>query len=229
MAIIASGEIRTDNVRRRYARGLANLRAHRPNIDEDGYVASMFRRIYAAVLRAARPLFYELTERAYPQANEPPGRLRRSIVTDRFAKSFHAYIGTIHADRELRAPLTEISQIGPVIADSLVSSLSSERNSAEIAELLSLVTVVNTPETFRQSRVTGKTLVFTGALERVSRDEAKAQAEKLGARVSGSVSKKTDLLVAGPGAGSKLKEANELGIKVIDEAEWLRIVAEAEP
>ena len=94
-------------------------------------------------------------------------------------------------------------------------------------DLLSLVSpppyVVETLD----SPVAGKTVVFTGKLETMSRDEAKAQAERLGAKAAGSVSAKTDLLVAGPGAGSKLKKAQELGIKVIDEAGWADIVKEA--
>jgi DNA ligase (NAD+) len=75
--------------------------------------------------------------------------------------------------------------------------------------------------------VAGKTVVFTGKLETMSRDEAKAQAERLGARTAGTVSAQTDLVVAGPGAGSKLKKASELGIEVIDEAGWAVIVEAA--
>lgn len=74
------------------------------------------------------------------------------------------------------------------------------------------------------SAVAGKTVVFTGSLERMTRDEAKASAERMGAKVSGSVSKKTDLVVAGPGAGSKLKEAEKHGVRVISEDEWLKLV-----
>ena len=93
-------------------------------------------------------------------------------------------------------------------------------NERELDALLKLVTLEPMPAVASTSPVAGKTVVFTGALERLTRDEAKAQAERFGAHVAGSVSKKTDLVVAGPGAGSKLKKAAELGIEVITEDEW---------
>ena len=75
------------------------------------------------------------------------------------------------------------------------------------------------------SPVAGKTVVFTGTLEKMTRDEAKAQAERLGAKVAGSVSKKTDYVVAGPGAGSKLKDAQKHGVTVLSEDDWVKLIA----
>ena len=94
-----------------------------------------------------------------------------------------------------------------------------------IDRLLELVEVEPLAPVDAASPLSGKTVVFTGALERMTRAEAKAMAERLGAKVAGSVSKKTDLLVAGPGAGSKLKDAAKHGVEVIDEAQWLERVA----
>ena len=123
--------------------------------------------------------------------------------------------------------LTAIDGIGPAVAQSLIEFFHEPHNRAVWDELLEEVTPPAYVSNIRASAVSGKTLVFTGSLESISRDEAKAQAEALGARVSGSVSAKTDLLIAGPGAGSKLKKAAELGIEVIDEAGWAAIVAGA--
>ena len=117
--------------------------------------------------------------------------------------------------------------IGPEVADALLDFFAEAHNRAVVADLLREVRPVDVVHETRMSDVSGKTVVFTGSLETMSRDEAKAQAEALGAHVSGSVSKKTDLVVAGPGAGSKLKKASDLGVRVIDEAEWAAIVAAA--
>jgi len=118
--------------------------------------------------------------------------------------------------------------IGPEVAAALLDFFEEPHNREVIAAIFDAgVAVADVIHEVRDSPVTGKTIVFTGSLEAVSRDEAKAQAEALGAKAAGSVSAKTDLVVAGPGAGSKLKKAEELGIEVVSEAEWLEIVAAA--
>ncbi len=127
-------------------------------------------------------------------------------------------------DEEAAAELAAIEGVGPTVARALGDFFHEPHNIEAWDDLMREVSpplyVVET----RSSPVTGKTIVFTGSLEALSRDEAKAQAERLGAKAAGSVSAKTDLIVAGPGAGSKLKKAAELGIQVIDEAQWLEIV-----
>ncbi len=125
------------------------------------------------------------------------------------------------------AELSAVEGVGPVVAEALVDFFHEPHNREALDDLLSEVSPAPFVSDARQTEWSGKTIVFTGSLETMSRDEAKAQAERLGARSAGSVSAKTDLVVAGPGAGSKLKKAAELGIRVIDEAQWARIVAEA--
>ncbi|MFN4356632.1 NAD-dependent DNA ligase LigA [Sphingopyxis alaskensis] len=117
--------------------------------------------------------------------------------------------------------------IGPAVAEALGDFFHEPHNRVLWDDLLSEVSPPPYVVETRDSEVSGKTVVFTGKLETMSRDEAKAQAEALGAKAAGSVSAKTDLVVAGPGAGSKLKQAASLGIRVIDEAEWAAIVAAA--
>jgi len=115
--------------------------------------------------------------------------------------------------------------IGPEVANALLDFFEEPHNREALAAIFAAgVEVADLVHEVRESPVTGKTIVFTGSLEAISRDEAKAQAEKLGAKAAGSVSARTDLVVAGPGAGSKLAKAAELGIEVIDEAAWLEIV-----
>ena len=125
------------------------------------------------------------------------------------------------------AELSSVEGVGPVVAEALVDFFHEPHNREALDDLLSEVTPKPFVSDAKQTEWSGKTIVFTGSLETMSRDEAKAQAERLGARAAGSVSAKTDLVVAGPGAGSKLKKAEELGIRVIGEEEWARIVAES--
>lgn len=129
-------------------------------------------------------------------------------------------------DASAVAELTNIDGIGPTVAEALGDFFHEPHNRAVWDDLLQEVDPPAYVSNIRQSEWTGKTIVFTGKLETMSRDEAKAQAEALGAKAAGSVSAKTDLVVAGPGAGSKLKQATALGIRVIDEAGWAAIVSE---
>nr|WP_294849691.1 NAD-dependent DNA ligase LigA [uncultured Sphingomonas sp.] len=123
--------------------------------------------------------------------------------------------------------LSNVEGVGGVVAESLVDFFHEPHNREELAELMALARPAAFVSTARATEWSGMTIVFTGSLETMSRDEAKAQAERLGARAAGSVSAKTDLVVAGPGAGSKLKKAEELGIRVINEADWQKIVADS--
>ncbi len=123
--------------------------------------------------------------------------------------------------------LRQVEGVGPVVAQALADFFAEAQNREVWDDLLTVVRPKAFEAKERASEVTGKTIVFTGTLETMSRDEAKAQALSLGAKVAGSVSAKTDLVVAGPGAGSKLKKAEEFGIRVIDEAAWAAIFASA--
>ncbi|QQN75825.1 NAD-dependent DNA ligase LigA [Croceicoccus sp. YJ47] len=131
-------------------------------------------------------------------------------------------------DADAAAEIASIDGVGPVVVEALGDFFHEDHNRAVFEDLLSELSPPEYIVETRDSPVSGKTIVFTGKLETMSRDEAKAQAERLGAKASGSVSAKTDLIVAGPGAGSKLKKAADLGIEVIDEATWAQMVAQAD-
>ncbi len=134
---------------------------------------------------------------------------------------------TVDAGPEWEA-LTDIDGVGAVMATSLVTAFQQEAERASVDRLVAHLTVEPAvPRSGGSSPVSGKTVVFTGSLEKMTRAEAKARAEALGAKVAGSVSAKTDLVVAGPGAGSKAKKAEELGIETIDEDAWLALIGDA--
>ncbi|TNC69487.1 NAD-dependent DNA ligase LigA [Rubellimicrobium roseum] len=120
--------------------------------------------------------------------------------------------------------LTSIDGVGKVLATSVVTAFHQESERAAIDRLIPHLSIENPPRRATESPVAGKTVVFTGTLEHMTRAEAKARAEAMGAKVAGSVSAKTDLLIAGPGAGSKARDAERLGVTVIDEAAWLALI-----
>ena len=156
-------------------------------------------------------------------------------VGDTSAKLLARHFGTFETLRdaartaadpqsEAHAELTSIGGIGSVVADAIVEFFREEHNEEMLDALLAQVHVEPAEATVSDSPVAGKTVVFTGALEQMTREEAKAMAERLGAKVAGSVSKKTDIVVAGPGAGSKLNKAKEFDVQVMDEDGWFALV-----
>ena len=173
---------------------------------------------------------------------------RRTVSMDRFifalgirqvgqasAKLLARHYGTMEAlraaldeaqDREgvAYAELLNIDQIGPAMAEDLVNFFAEPHNGAMLDDLLENVTVEEFVVKETASPVTGKTVVFTGTLNLMTRNEAKARAESLGAKVSGSVSKKTDYVIAGADAGSKARKAQELGVSILSEEEWIALI-----
>lgn len=155
---------------------------------------------------------------------EITGRLlARSYGT---AESFLEAMRDAGKDRggEAFAELESIEGIGPTVAAALADFFGEPHNAEVVEDLLKQVSPEPLETVDRGSPVSGKTVVFTGTLERMTRSEAKARAERLGAKVAGSVSKKTDYVVAGPGAGSKLKNAKDLEVQVLSEDEWLKLI-----
>ncbi len=143
-------------------------------------------------------------------------------------KSFERFREAMRAARDIESEahqnLTAIDGIGDAVAQAVIAFFAEPHNERALDALLAQVTVHDYVSTEIASPVTGLSVVFSGSLERMTRDEAKAQAERLGAHVAGAVSKNTDYLIAGPGAGSKLKKAESLGVKVLGEDEWIRLI-----
>ncbi len=140
-------------------------------------------------------------------------------------KSFHdACLKVAKGDEETVAEMDALDQIGDTVIAAIRAYFSESHNKGIVERLTKEVTILDAEKPKTDSAIAGKTVVFTGALEKMTREEAKAQAERLGAKAAGSVSKKTDYLVAGPGAGSKLAEAKKHGVKVLTEDEWLKLV-----
>jgi DNA ligase (NAD+) len=142
--------------------------------------------------------------------------------------SWHAFhdacLKVAKGDEEAIAEMDALDQIGETVIESIKAYFGESHNRGIVERLTKEVKIVDAEKPRADSAVAGKTVVFTGTLEKMTRDEAKASAERLGAKVSGSVSKKTDYVVAGPGAGSKLAEAKKHGVKVLTEDEWAKLI-----
>src|SRR5262249_39461353 len=175
-------------------------------------------------------------------------RQRRTIALDRFvfalgirhvgettalalARGYHSWdafhdaaLKVAKGDEDAIAEMDALDQIGDTVIEAIKSYFGESHNRGVVERLKKSVEVEDAEKPKTDSAVAGKTVVFTGSLERMTRDEAKAMAERFGAKVSGSVSKKTDLVVAGPGAGSKLKDAQKYGVKVVSEDDWFKLV-----
>ncbi|WP_425114915.1 NAD-dependent DNA ligase LigA [Bradyrhizobium sp.] len=142
-------------------------------------------------------------------------------------KAFHdACLKVAKGDEEAIAEMDALDQIGDTVIASIKAYFGESHNRGIVERLTKEVTIVDAEKPKSNSAIAGKTVVFTGSLEKMTRDEAKAMAERLGAKAAGSVSKKTDYVVAGPGAGSKLADAKKHGVEVLTEDEWLDLIGQ---
>jgi DNA ligase (NAD+) len=141
-------------------------------------------------------------------------------------QAFHdAGLKAAKGDEETIAEMDALDQIGDTVIAAVAAYFGESHNRGIVERLTKQVTILDAERPKKDTAIAGKTVVFTGALEKMTREEAKATAERLGAKAAGSVSKKTDFLVAGPGAGSKLAEAKKHGVQVLTEDEWLKLIA----
>ncbi|MGA7036085.1 MAG: NAD-dependent DNA ligase LigA [Pseudolabrys sp.] len=140
-------------------------------------------------------------------------------------KAFHdAGLKVAKGDDDVIAEMDALDQIGDTVIRAVAAYFGESHNRGIVERLTKEVRILDAEKPKKDSAVAGKTVVFTGALEKMTRDEAKAQAERLGAKAAGSVSKKTDYVVAGPGAGSKLADAKKFGVTVLTEDDWLKLI-----
>ncbi len=191
--------------------------------ERDGWGASSAANLYAAI-NERRSI--ALDRFIYALGIRHVGETTARVLARAYgsAEKFRDAAVVAMPDSEAWNEITSHDGIGDVVAEAITQFFAEPHNIDVVDALLLHVKPLALAAVASQSPVSGQTVVFTGALERMTRDEAKAMAERLGAKVAGSVSKKTDILVAGPGAGSKLKDAEKHGVKVIDEAGWFALV-----
>ena len=191
---------------------------------QEGFGETSVRNLFAAI-RARRTISLErfIFSLGIRHVGETTARsLARGYGNYRAFREACRHLADGNADA--RQELDAMDQIGDTVFDSLASYFAESHNTGVVDCLAREVRILDAERPATESPIAGKTIVFTGRLEQMTRDEAKALAERLGASVSGSVSKKTDLVVAGPEAGSKLTKANDLGVKVLDEAQFIELL-----
>ena len=202
-------------------RDAANLKKLK---DKEGFGATSTKKLFEAIEARRKP---PLNRFIFGLGIRHIGETNARLLARHYG-SFEALqaacLAAENPESEERAALDAIDGVGPTVVEALLQFFAEEHNQQMLARLLAQVEPQPLEAVASSSPVAGQIVVFTGALERMTRDEAKAMAERLGAKVAGSVSSKTNLLVAGPGAGSKLKDAAKHGVKVIDEAGWFELV-----
>ncbi len=209
-----------------------DARANRKLAEREGWGETSVRNLFDAIdVRRKIPLNRLIYALGIRHIGEGNAKLlaRHYGDLDSFARAMREAAEGLSDDgntSEAWQELNTIDGVGEVVASAVVEFFAEKRNMKALHDLLNEIEVLPMEQARKDSAVAGKVVVFTGSLEQMTRDEAKAMAERLGAKVSGSVSKKTDLVVAGPGAGSKLKDAEKHGVKVLSEDEWLKLVGE---
>ena len=204
------------------------LEARNPKIkleDYEGFGATSVRNLFDAI-NARREI--SLERFIYALGIRHVGETTAQALARGYGtwKAFHDAARTVaRGDAETRQDMDALDQIGDTVIDAIAAYFGESHNVKMVEALTKHVDILAAEKPRTDSLVAGKTVVFTGSLEKMTRDEAKAMAERLGAKVAGSVSKKTDIVVAGPGAGSKLNKAKDLGLDVLSEEEWLKLAA----
>ena len=194
-------------------------------LEEEGYGETSVRNLFKAVERRRE---ISLDRFIYALGMRHVGETTALALARSYGSwnAFHdAALKVAKRDEEVIAEMDALDQIGNTVIEAIASYFVEKRNRDIVERLINEVRVLDAEKPTTDSKIAGKTVVFTGSLEKMTREEAKAQAERLGAKTAGSVSRKTDFVVAGPGAGSKLAEARKLGVKVLSEDEWLKLIS----
>jgi DNA ligase (NAD+) len=204
-----------------------DARAAKKLAEREGYGAVSVRNLFDAI-DARRKI--SLNRLIYALGIRHIGETNARLLARHFGTIESLRVGLKEAakdkDGEAYEDLIGVGGIGEVVADALVEFFKEPRNNEALDRLLAEIDVEPMEAVKKNSPVAGKTVVFTGSLEKMTRDEAKAMAERHGAKTAASVSKTTDYVVAGPGAGSKLGKAKEFGVEVLTEDDWFKLIGE---